>query len=102
MIPKEYTIEDIKNSVNHDLMLEGVIITMFDGRNKLSSQVADDVKKHLSQQVYETIIPRNVRVSEAPSFGMPALIYDQKAAGSQAYLRLADEIIRQNKEQEAA
>ena len=68
----------------------------------LSSQVADDVKKHLSQQVYETIIPRNVRVSEAPSFGMPALIYDQKAAGSQAYLRLADEIIRQNKEQEAA
>jgi chromosome partitioning protein len=75
---------------------------MFDGRNKLSSQVADDVKKHLSQQVYETIIPRNVRVSEAPSFGMPALIYDQKAAGSQAYLRLADEIIRQNKEQEAA
>ena len=70
--------------------------------NKLSSQVADDVKKHLSQQVYETIIPRNVRVSEAPSFGMPALIYDQKAAGSQAYLRLADEIIRQNKEQEAA
>ena len=60
------------------------------------------VKKHLSQQVYETIIPRNVRVSEAPSFGMPALIYDQKAAGSQAYLRLADEIIRQNKEMEAA
>ena len=96
------TIDRVKQNLNQNLTIDGIVLTMFDGRNKLSSQVADDVKKHLSQQVYETIIPRNVRVSEAPSFGMPALIYDQKAAGSQAYLRLADEIIRQNKEQEAA
>ena len=96
------TIDRVKQNLNHNLTIDGIVLTMFDGRNKLSSQVADDVKKHLSQQVYETIIPRNVRVSEAPSFGMPALIYDQKATGSQAYLRLADEIIRQNKEQEAA
>ena len=96
------TIDRVKQNLNQSLTIDGIVLTMFDGRNKLSSQVADDVKKHLSQQVYETIIPRNVRVSEAPSFGMPALIYDQKATGSQAYLRLADEIIRQNKEQEAA
>ena len=96
------TIDRVRQNLNQNLTIDGIVLTMFDGRNKLSSQVADDVKKHLSQQVYETIIPRNVRVSEAPSFGMPALIYDQKAAGSQAYLRLADEIIRQNKEQEAA
>ena len=96
------TIDRVKQNLNQNLTIDGIVLTMFDARNKLSSQVADDVKKHLSQQVYETIIPRNVRVSEAPSFGMPALIYDQKAAGSQAYLRLADEIIRQNKEQEAA
>ena len=96
------TIDRVKQNLNQNLTIDGIVLTMFDGRNKLSSQVAEDVKKHLSQQVYETIIPRNVRVSEAPSFGMPALIYDQKAAGSQAYLRLADEIIRQNKEQEAA
>ena len=96
------TIDRVKQNLNQNLTIDGIVLTMFDGRNKLSSQVADDVKKHLSQQVYETIIPRNVRVSEAPSFGMPALIYDQKAAGSQAYLILADEIIRQNKEQEAA
>ena len=75
---------------------------MFDGRNKLSSQVADDVREHLKEQVYDTIIPRNVRVSEAPSFGMPALIYDHRASGSQAYIRLANEIIKQNNKQEAA
>ena len=96
------TIDRVKQNLNPSLSIDGIVLTMFDGRNKLSSQVAEDVKKHLSQQVYETIIPRNVRVSEAPSFGMPALIYDKNAAGSQAYLRLADEIIRQNKEQEAA
>ncbi len=96
------TIDRVKQNLNQKLTIDGIVLTMFDGRNKLSSQVADDVKKHLSQQVYETIIPRNVRVSEAPSFGMPALIYDKNAAGSQAYLRLADEFIRQSKGQEAA
>ena len=96
------TIDRVKQNLNPGLSIDGIVLTMFDGRNKLSSQVANDVRSHLKEQVYQTIIPRNVRVSEAPSFGMPALIYDQKAAGSQAYLRLADEIIRQNKEQEAA
>jgi len=96
------TIDRVKNNLNPDLHIDGIVLTMFDGRNKLSSQVADDVKAHLKEQVYETIIPRNVRVSEAPSFGMPALIYDHRASGSQAYIRLANEIIKQNNKQEAA
>ena len=96
------TIDRVKNNLNPNLHIDGIVLTMFDGRNKLSSQVADDVKAHLKEQVYETIIPRNVRVSEAPSFGMPALIYDHRASGSQAYIRLANEIIKQNNKQEAA
>mgnify|MGYP001320818502 FL=1 len=96
------TIDRVKNNLNPNLHIDGIVLTMFDGRNKLSSQVADDVKSHLKEQVYETIIPRNVRVSEAPSFGMPALIYDHRASGSQAYIRLANEIIKQNNKQEAA
>ena len=96
------TIDRVKNNLNPNLHIDGIVLTMFDGRNKLSSQVADDVKGHLKEQVYETIIPRNVRVSEAPSFGMPALIYDHRASGSQAYIRLANEIIKQNNKQEAA
>ena len=96
------TIDRVKQNLNPGLSIDGIVLTMFDGRNKLSSQVANDVRSHLKEQVYQTIIPRNVRVSEAPSFGMPALIYDQKASGSQAYLNLANEIIKQNKEKEAA
>tara|TARA_Y100000748_G_C15492578_1_gene487053 strand:+ start:673 stop:1455 length:783 start_codon:yes stop_codon:yes gene_type:complete len=96
------TIDRVKNNLNPSLHIDGIVLTMFDGRNKLSSQVADDVREHLKEQVYETIIPRNVRVSEAPSFGMPALIYDHRASGSQAYIRLANEIIKQNNKQEAA
>ena len=96
------TIDRVKQNLNPDLSIDGIVLTMFDGRNKLSSQVANDVRSHLKEQVYQTIIPRNVRVSEAPSFGMPALIYDQNASGSQAYLNLANEIIKQNKEKEAA
>ena len=96
------TIDRVKNNLNPNLHIDGIVLTMFDGRNKLSSQVADDVREHLKEQVYETIIPRNVRVSEAPSFGMPALIYDHRASGSQAYIRLANEIIKQNNKQEAA
>ncbi len=67
---------------------------MFDGRNKLSGQVVDDVRAHMGDKVYRTVIPRNVRISEAPSHGKPALLYDLKCAGSQAYLRLASEIIQ--------
>ena len=96
------TIDRVKQNLNQSLSIDGIVLTMFDGRNKLSSQVANDVRSHLKEQVYQTIIPRNVRVSEAPSFGMPALIYDQNASGSQAYLNLANEIIKQNKEKEAA
>ncbi len=96
------TIERVKNNLNPNLNIDGIVLTMFDGRNKLSSQVAEDVKTHLKEQVYKTIIPRNVRVSEAPSFGMPALIYDHRASGSQAYISLANEIIKQNNKQEAA
>ena len=96
------TIGRVKQNLNPSLSIDGIVLTMFDGRNKLSSQVANDVRSHLKEQVYQTVIPRNVRVSEAPSFGMPALIYDQNASGSQAYLNLANEIIKQNKEKEAA
>ena len=96
------TIDRVKQNLNPGLSIDGIVLTMFDGRNKLSSQVANDVRSHLKEQVYQTIIPRNVRLSEAPSLRMPALIYHQNASGSQAYLNLANEIIKQNKEKEAA
>ena len=90
------TIEDIKNSVNHDLMLEGVIITMFDGRNNLSNQVEQDVRSYLGAEVFTTKIPRNIRLSEAPSHGLPALIYDHKCSGSAAYINLAREVLNKS------
>tara|TARA_B100000609_G_scaffold131811_1_gene105411 strand:- start:796 stop:1569 length:774 start_codon:yes stop_codon:yes gene_type:complete len=90
------TIEDIKNSVNHNLMLEGVIITMFDGRNNLSNQVEQDVRSYLGAEVFTTKIPRNIRLSEAPSHGLPALIYDHKCSGSAAYINLAREVLNKS------
>ena len=90
------TIEDIKNSVNHNLMLEGVIITMFDGRNNLSNQVEQDVRSYLGAEVFSTKIPRNIRLSEAPSHGLPALIYDHKCSGSAAYINLAREVLNKS------
>ena len=90
------TIEGIKNSVNHDLMLEGVIITMFDGRNNLSNQVEQDVRSYLGAEVFSTKIPRNIRLSEAPSHGVPALIYDHKCSGSAAYINLAREVLNKS------
>ena len=90
------TIEDIKNSVNHDLMLEGVIITMFDGRNSLSHKVEQDVRSYLGAEVFSTKIPRNIRLSEAPSHGLPALIYDHKCSGSAAYINLAREVLNKS------
>ena len=87
------TIKEIKQSINSDLNLEGVIITMFDGRNNLSNQVEDDVRSYLGKDVYSTKIPRNIRLSEAPSHGMPALIYDHKCACSVAYINLAREVL---------
>ena len=87
------TIELVRGSLNHDLEIQGIVLTMFDRRNSLSQQVASDVRSHFGETVYQTVIPRNVRVSEAPSFGKPALVYDLKCAGSQAYLRLAREVV---------
>ncbi|HTX50027.1 MAG TPA: ParA family protein [Caulobacteraceae bacterium] len=87
------TIDLVRGSLNPALEIQGVVLTMFDRRNSLSAQVASDVREHLGAAVYETVIPRNVRVSEAPSFGKPALIYDLKCAGSQAYIKLAREVM---------
>jgi len=77
------------------------VLTMYDRRNSLSEQVARDVREHFGQAVYNTVIPRNVRVSEAPSFGKPALVYDLKCAGSQAYLKLARELVVRERERRA-
>ncbi|PCI33114.1 MAG: chromosome partitioning protein ParA [Alphaproteobacteria bacterium] len=88
------TIETVKANFNPSLIMEGVVLTMYDGRNNLSSQVANDVRSYLGQKVFKTVIPRNVRVSEAPSHGKPVLLYDYKCTGSQAYIRLAQELLR--------
>ena len=87
------TIEMVRQSLNPTLEIQGLVLTMYDRRSTLSGQVAADVRAHFGDKVYEAVIPRNVRVAEAPSFGKPALIYDLKCAGSQAYLRLAREVV---------
>jgi chromosome partitioning protein len=91
------TIEMVRQSLNPTLEIQGLVLTMFDRRSALSGQVAADVRSHFGEKVYEAVIPRNVRVAEAPSFGKPALIYDLKCAGSQAYLRLAREVVAREK-----
>jgi chromosome partitioning protein len=96
------TIDLVRGSLNPQLEIQGVVLTMFDKRNNLSDQVAEDVRKHLGDKVYQTIIPRNVKVSEAPSHGLPALLYDYKCAGSQAYIKLAGELIQREKALAAA
>ena len=97
------TVDLVKSSLNPRLEIQGIVLTMFDRRNSLSGQVEQDVRTHFGDKVYETKIPRNVRVSEAPSFGKPALIYDLKCAGSQAYLKLAREVVvRERRRREAA
>jgi chromosome partitioning protein len=88
------TIDRVKNNFNPNLSLHGVVLTMFDRRNNLSEQVARDVRECLGDLVYQTVIPRNVRVSEAPSHGKPALLYDYKCSGSRAYIQLASEMLR--------
>ncbi len=92
------TVETVKSTLNPDLIIHGIVLTMHDARNNLSNQVVIDVRANSGQKVYDTIIPRNVRVSEAPSFGKPVLVYDLKCVGSEAYLRLATEIIAREKE----
>ena len=89
------TIEAVRKGLNPDLVLQGVVLTMYDRRNRLSDLVANDVRQHLGQLVYTTIIPRNVRVSEAPSYGKPVLLYDLDCPGSKAYIALAGEVIKQ-------
>ena len=87
------TVDLVRGSLNPALEIQGVVLTMYDRRNSLSEQVAADVRSHFGDKVYNAVIPRNVRVSEAPSFGKPALIYDLRCAGSQAYLKLAKEVV---------
>jgi chromosome partitioning protein len=87
------TVEQVRGGLNPALEIQGVVLTMYDKRNSLSAMVARDVRDHLGDRVYETVIPRNVRISEAPSFGKPAIVYDLQCAGSQAYLQLAREVI---------
>ncbi len=96
------TIELIRKSYNPQLEIQGIVLTMYDKRNNLSDQVAQDVRDTLGDKVYKTIIPRNVRVSEAPSHGKPALLYDHKCAGSLAYMQLASELLRRERLSAAA
>ena len=92
------TIDAVRAGLNKGLVMQGVVLTMYDSRNRLSDMVASDVRSHLGALVYNTVIPRNVRVSEAPSFGQPVLMYDLKCPGSQAYASLAAELLTQEKE----
>jgi len=96
------TVDQVRRSVNPTLDIQGIVLTMFDSRNNLAQQVVNDVRTHLGEKVYHTLIPRNVRVSEAPSYGKPAILYDLKCAGSQAYLQLASEVIQRERLRKAA
>jgi chromosome partitioning protein len=97
-----HTIDQVKDGLNADLDIQGIVLTMYDLRNNLSAQVEDDVRTHFADMVYQTVIPRNVRVSEAPSFGKPALLYDHKCAGSLAYMKLASELIQRERKRTAS
>ncbi len=96
------TFEEVRATINPELELHGIVLTMFDSRNNLANQVVADVRAFMGDKVYDTVIPRNVRVSEAPSYGKPAILYDLKCPGSQAYLRLASEVIRRERRLAAA
>ena len=92
------TVEQVRSALNPTLTIHGIVMTMFDARNNLSNQVVADVREFMGNKVYDTMIPRNVRISEAPSHGKPVLVYDLKCAGSDAYLRLATEVIQRERE----
>jgi chromosome partitioning protein len=96
------TIELVRANLNPSLEIQGIILTMFDKRNRLSDQVAEDVRANMGDKVYNTMIPRNVRISEAPSHGLPALVYDLRCPGSQAYIKLAGELIQRERARLAA
>ncbi len=95
------TVEEVKKNLNPNLSIHGIVMTMYDSRNNLANQVVADVRQFMGKQVYDTVIPRNVRISEAPSYGKPVLVYDLKCVGSEAYLRLATEIIQRERELKA-
>ncbi|MCB1651626.1 MAG: ParA family protein [Alphaproteobacteria bacterium] len=96
------TIERVRKSYNPALDIQGVVLTMYDQRNNLTAMVERDVREHFGDKVYKTVIPRNVRLSEAPSYGLPAIVYDMKCAGAQAYIGLAREVIRRERALRAA
>jgi len=92
------TVEQVRTTLNPTLTIHGIVLTMFDSRNNLSNQVVADVRQFMGSKVYNTMIPRNVRISEAPSYGKPVLVYDLKCVGSDAYLKLATEVIQRERE----
>ncbi len=92
------TVEQVKSTLNPNLSIHGIVLTMFDSRNNLSNQVVADVRQFMGEKVYKTMIPRNVRISEAPSYGKPVLVYDLKCVGSEAYLKLATEVIQRERD----
>jgi chromosome partitioning protein len=92
------TVEQVRTTLNPNLSIHGIVLTMFDSRNNLSNQVVADVRQFMGAKVYNTMIPRNVRISEAPSYGKPVLVYDVKCVGSDAYLKLATEVIQRERE----
>ena len=96
------TIERIKNNLNQELSIRGILLTMYDKRNKLSAEVEKEARDYFKEKVYQTVIPRNVRLSEAPSHGMPVLFYDKSCSGSKSYLNFIDEFINQEKIMETA
>ena len=96
------TIDRIKSNLNTDLMIKGILLTMYDKRNKLSSQVEKEAREFFKDKVYQTVVPRNVRLSEAPSYGVPVLLYDKNCPGSKSYFRFTDEFLNQEKIMESA
>jgi chromosome partitioning protein len=96
------TVEQVRSTLNPNLSIHGIVLTMFDSRNNLSNQVVADVRQFMGKKVYDTMIPRNVRISEAPSYGKPVLVYDLKCVGSEAYLKLATEVIQRERELKTA
>jgi chromosome partitioning protein len=96
------TVDLVRGALNPDLEIQGVVLTMYDKRNNLSDQVAGEVRSFFGPKVYQTVIPRNVKLSEAPSFGLPAILYDHRCSGSEAYIMLAQELMQRERERAAA
>ncbi|MEC9367481.1 MAG: ParA family protein, partial [Pseudomonadota bacterium] len=98
MVQLKKTIDEVRADLNPKLDIQGVVLTMHDQRNNLSAEVENEVRRFFGEKVYRTLVPRNVRVAEAPSFGKPILLYDHRCPGSQAYIRLASEVIGRERE----